>query len=600
MKKYKNRSEVPEKYKWDLSDFFEDENDFEESFQICQKQSEKLGEYVGCTKDAKRLYEFLKLEIETIALFENLYVYSYLINDQELGNSKSLERKNRTEILNVLLEKNISFFAPELLKLTKKEYEELFLGESKLHEFKHALDVLYRDKEHTLTENEEKIVSELTNSMNHFETISTTLLNSEHNYGKIKLDDGTEEVIATNNYRKLMRNKNVKIRKKVYKNLNEVISQYSTTSASLLNSYVGMNNAIAKIRNFESSWSQKLYDLNLTDKIFKVLVKAAENNLDVLHKYYKLRCRALGLKKLNMYDLHLELSNSDKEYTIEEAQEMVRNSVKVLGENYLEKYEKIIKNRYIDYCQYKGKCSGGYSFSTLTRNSRILMSFNHNFDSISTIAHEAGHNIHHQYISENNPLQYRETAIIMSEVTSLTNECLLSKYILENSNDLEEKKAGLENILRVITSNFYDAIREAKIEQEMYEEVLNGGVITKEFLDNKTYESLEKYLGDSVKLNDYVKNTWVTRSHYYMNFYLYNYAICICVAINVADKILNGDKDMLDKYEHFLTLGGDVWPIEAFKVLGVDLEDEEVYLNAIKYLDNLINEYNNILDMEVK
>ena len=107
---------------------------------------------------------------------------------------------------------------------------------------------------------------------------------------------------------------------------------------------------------------------------------------------------------------------------------------------------------------------------------------------------------------------------------------------------------------------------------------------------------LKKLYGSAVKLDKYAANSWITRSHYYMHFYLYSYSICISVATNVASKILAGDKHMLDNYYKFMKLGSDKWPIDAFKVLGVDLEDSAVYKNAIDYYDSLIDKYEEILN----
>ena len=86
--------------------------------------------------------------------------------------------------------------------------------------------------------------------MNKFEDMSSTMLNSEHDYGKVKID-GETVVIAPNNYRRLMKNKDVKVRKKIYKSFNKVLDQYSSSNAQYLNSYVSMNNSIAKIRKFK-------------------------------------------------------------------------------------------------------------------------------------------------------------------------------------------------------------------------------------------------------------------------------------------------------------------------------------------------------------
>ena len=599
MEKYISRKDVPDKYKWDLKDFYKNEKDFEENLKKTSELVEKLELYKGCTNNPEKLYEYLNFSLELIRSWENLYVYSYLIHDQELGVSSSIERKNKTLLLMNEIDKNNAFFIPELLKLNKDEYANLFKYK-KLNEYRIYLDDIFREKEHVLTENEEKIVSELVNSMNNFSDISSTLLNSNQNYGKIKLDDGTEEVIATNNFRKLTKNKNINIRKKVYNSYNKKIDEYSSINAMLLNSYVNMNNSIAKIRHFEDAWDKRLFNLNLSNKVFSSLVHATEKNLDSLKKYYNLRKKVLGLEKLNKYDMNLELAKSDKEYTIEESQALLLSVIEILGSDYKSHFKKIFDNKYIDYCQYKGKESGAYSFSTLDTDSRILMSFNGDLDSVSTIAHEGGHNVHHQYVKESNPIQYRSTPSIVAEVASLTNECLLSNYIVNNSNNKSEKLAGLENIIRVIVSNLFGAVREGKMEQDMYEYVHDGNTLTKDYLDNLSKNSLQKYYGNEVKLDKYAKNDWVNRSHYYMCFYLYSYAISISVATFVSSRILSGDKDMLNKYIEFLKTGSDKYPRETFLVLGVDIEDENVYTNAIKYFDELVDRFKKIyFDKEV-
>ena len=123
MKKYNNRNEVPEEYKWDLTPFFKNDDEWEKSYNKTSKLIDELKDYVECTKDANKLYEFLNKQMEAVELWEDLYVYAYLINDQELGVSESLIRKNKAEALEALLVGNTSFFAPELLSLEKQEYE---------------------------------------------------------------------------------------------------------------------------------------------------------------------------------------------------------------------------------------------------------------------------------------------------------------------------------------------------------------------------------------------------------------------------------------------------------------------------------------------
>lgn len=287
MQKYNSRKDVPDKYKWDLKEFYKDEKEFNEELTSVKNDLKKVSKFVGCTKKDTDLLAFLEFNLELERRLENLYVYSYLINDQELGKKESIERKSNIEKLVGEYNALTSFFNPELLKLSKEEYNALFNNKDLL-KYKNYLDLVYRDKDHILSESEEQIVSKLVTAMDHFDDISSTMLNSEHNYGKVKVDNETI-TIATNNCRSLMRNKNREVRKTVYNKFNKKIDEYSTTSASLLNSYVSMNNELASIRKYKSSWDEHLFGLNMDDKVFRALVNTVEENLPSLHKYYELR-----------------------------------------------------------------------------------------------------------------------------------------------------------------------------------------------------------------------------------------------------------------------------------------------------------------------
>lgn len=595
MEKYTSRKDVPEKYKWDLTSFFKDIDEFNKCYEETSKNVEELKSYVGCTKDANKLYEFLVKDINTVASVENIYVYSYLINDQELGISSSIERKNKAESLMNSYFMNISFFSPELLKLSKEEYDKLFEENESLKEFKSNLDDIYRMKEHILPEDKQNIVTALENAMNHFDDMSSTMLNSCHNYGVVH-KNGEEIVLSPTNYRKVMKESERVDRKDIREQYTKVLNQYGDMSAQFLDSFVKSCVAETKIKNYKTAWDSKLFELKLTNKVFEALVSATEDHLDVLQKYYDLYKKVYHYPKLYQYDLVLDLVKDNHEYSIEEAQEVILKALEPLGKDYLKLFKKVFDNRYIDYCQYKGKCSGGYSFGTLTNDSRILLSFNGDLDSVSTIAHEGGHNVHNQLIGLNNKLQNREKPSIVCEVASLTNECLLSSYLSENGKTKEEKLSGIDNILGVIVSNLFGAVREGKMEQDMYSHVEEGNSLTKEYMDKLTIDSLSKYYGNSVILDESSNTSWMTRSHFYNFFYLYSYAICISVASNVAKEILAGNKEMLDNYIKFLSTGSDVDTMETFKILGVDLESKDVYENAIKYFDELIDKFNKIYE----
>ena len=594
MKKYNSRSEVPEEYKWNLKDIFKDTSEYDKAFIELKNNIEKLSTYVGCTKDSNKLYEFLQLDNNTLALLYRINVYAFLINDQELGISENMDRMSKAEEQEAKYSNAVSFFSPELLELSKEEYESLFEND-KLNEFKYILDNIYRSKEHILPSDKEIIINELNISQPNYGNASATLLNKLNDYGTITID-GEEEKITQTNLRRLLKNENKDIRQEVRTKYNKVLDQYGDMSAILLNSYVKNNITTCKLHNFKDAWDEKLFNTKMPNEAYEALRTTVEENVDKLQKYFRVFKDTLKLDSLDMCDLNLEMVKLDNEYSIEEAQKLCLEAIKPLGEDYYNHFIKVFNNHYIDYAQYPGKCSGGYSAAGVDFDSRILLSYNYDLDSVSTIAHEGGHNVHHQYVNENNPIQYRDIGSLVSEVASLTNECLLSSYLAENGKDKKEKLKGIENILDVIVSNLFGAVREAKMEQDFYNYVNEGNNITKDYMNKLTSDSIDKYYGDIVNKDEFTGLSWIRRSHYYMDYYLYSYSICISIASYVASEILNGNKEMLDNYIKFLSTGTSIDNIEIFNTLGIDVTDKKVYEKAIEYFDSMLDKFVKLRD----
>ena len=589
MQKYKSRQEVPDKYKWDLTTIYPDLESYNKGYALTVSLINKLKSYEGCTSDPNKLYEFLECDNLTMAMLYKINVYAFLVNDQELGISENMDRMTKAEELETTYATVTSFFAPELLKLSNDEYNNLFKNE-KLNEYKAVLDDIYRSKEHVLPADKQTLINALNVTIPNYGNASATLLNKLHDYGTVTID-GEEEKITQTNLSRLLKNDNKAIRQEVREKYNKVLNQYADMSAILLNGYVKNNIANAKLHNFEDAWDAKLFNNKMPNEAYVALVSAVEENLDKLHKYFRIFKDTLKLDTLDMSDINLEMVKLDKEYSVEEAQELCLNAIKPLGEDYYNHFKKIFDNHYIDYMGYPGKCSGGYSASGLDFDSRILMSYNYDITSVSTIIHEGGHNVHHQYLTENNPIQYREISSLISEVASLTNECLLSSYLAENGSSKEEKLKGIENILDVIVSNLFGAVREGKMEQDFYNYVKDGNNITTEYMNKLTLDSINKYYGDVVNKDEYTGLSWTRRSHYYMDYYMYAYAICISIASYVASEILSGNKEMLDNYIKFLSTGSSIDNVDIYKVLGIDITDKNVYIKAINYFDSMLDKF---------
>lgn len=589
MKKYESRSEVEEQYKWDLSTFIKDEDEFNESIKFVKENLPKIDEYIGCTKDAKKLYEYICFDVSLGACLEKMDAYTFAKRDEDLANQE--EAKKRLDVGNLINEYNYktSFFIPEVLNLSNEEYNALFEYEE-LKKYKAYLDDIYRNKEHKLEEKEEQIVALMSKNIKNYSTLSSTILNSSNDYGSVNID-GEVITLTTTNYAQLLRKSDREKRKEIYLQFNKVIRQYANVLAMNLNYYVNENVSLAKIYHFKSAWDKKLFYLKLNDKVFTSLTNVVYKYNHVNEKLANLRKKVFELDELMPWDSALELAKNTREYEIEEVRDILVSALKPLGNDYIKHLEHVFDSRSIDYAQYKGKRSGAYSLSAFCcHDPKILMSFNGEFSDISTIAHESGHHVNHQYKFENNLDLYSQTSPMVGEVTSLTNEFLLSYYML-NSNDKNDQLVGLANIIELIDANIIGAVLEGNIERKMYDVVENGGSLTSDVLDSLSEKEYKNMFGDKPLKHEYVKNMWCRRNHFYMNFYLFSYAISASVALYVTKNIIDGNKEVLDKYMDFLKIGNDVDIIDAYKVLGIDIEDEKVYIEAMKFYDSLLDKF---------
>jgi oligoendopeptidase F len=117
---------------------------------------------------------------------------------------------------------------------------------------------------------------------------------------------------------------------------------------------------------------------------------------------------------------------------------------------------------------------------------------------------------------------------------------------------------------------------------------------------NKTYgDILKKYYGNDQGIciiDDLYTREWSFVPHFYYNFYVYQYATSFTASQALAEKVLSGDKTSLNKYLTFLSSGGSDYPINLLKAAGVDMTTDEPFNNAIKMMNQLMDEVEKIID----
>lgn len=592
---YKTREEIPEKYKWDLSGRYINLTEWDNDYEILKAEINIVEKYKDHLFDSpNNLFNGLEDKFKIEQRLMKLYCYVILILDENLENNDAIYRNSLSQNLFSTYNSLSSFYEPEILDNSDK-IKEFLINYPELKKYEKYLSNIIRNKAHILSSTEESLISDLSSVTSIFEQTNSTLLNSEFNYGTVIGDDGKEIEINSNNIRKLLKSKNRHLRKEVYYKVAKTRAQFKNTLANQLVSNMQFENKIAKIRNFNDVMDMTFFNEDIDIRVNETLYKSVNNNLSVFQKYLDFMKRALKVDELKAYDLNVNPFETKTEYTVEEMQQIIINSLSSLGENYINVLSMAFKDRWIDYFGYKGKTSVIYCLSNYGDNPVIMAHVHGSMEDVSTLAHELGHAVNSYFMNANNDYHTASHESIRAEIASLTNEVLLTEYIINNTDDKDVKKSLIFRMIDTIQNNLFDACLEGELENESYKLLAEGKSLTADSLGDMVMKLKEKYYGGKISLDQYSSYSWISRSHYFSPFYLYQYAVSICCACYIAKKIHNGEDNMLEKYLNFLTLGNQNNCVDSVKTLDIDLLDSKVYDEAIKYFDSLIDKLEDLM-----
>ena len=592
-KEEKIRSEIEDKYKWDLTPIYKTEDEWKKDYEEVKNEIEKVKDLKNTfLKDGKELYKFLVYDEGVSRKLEKLYYYAHLNYDSNTLDEKYKVMNNMVTDLFSRYDELSSYVTPEILKLDKEKLDSFYKDEAKLKDYKFNIDDIYRFKKHTLSEDQEKILSNLSKCLSNPEETYEALTDSDFDYDYITDEDGKEVKFNESNYSIFIKSKDRNVRKKAFEMLHEKYASYKRTITSTYKGEVETNVVTAKIRNYDSAIKASLYQDNIDESVYNNLIKVVNNNLDVLYKYYDVKKNILNLDELHMYDTYVNIiKESNKKYSFDEAKEIVINALSVLGDEYNSILNKAFEEKWIDIYHSKGKRSGAYSSGNYDVNPYVLLNYEGTLNDVSTLAHELGHSMHTYFSCHNNPYQYSSYRIFVAEVASTVNELLLANYMLKNSNNKEEKLTIINHILDLYKATLYRQTMFAEFEKITHEKRENGEVLTSDLLSDIYYNLVKKYFGDNVVCDDLIRFEWARIPHFYYNFYVYKYATGIAAASYIVDGILSKKEGALEKYIKFLKTGGSMYPIDELKIAGVDMNDENVILSAIKTFENYLNEF---------
>jgi oligoendopeptidase F len=597
VKKIPQRSEIPEKYKWRLQDIYPTDQKWEQDFSKVEALLPEAEKFKGhLAESGKMLLDCLALQDSMWIMFDPMYVYAYMKLDEDNRISKYQEMSDRAAALNSKISEAFSFIEPEVLSIPQQKLNQLMDQEKGLALYGHYLDNVLRNRDHTLSVEEEGLLAQAGPMARVPQTVFSMIDDADLKLGSITDEDGNVIELTKERYSKLMQSTDRRVRKEAMETYNQAWLAYLNTLGATLSGSIKTDIFFAKARHFNSTLEQSLFADNIPPEIFNNLIETVDANLGALHQYISLRKKFLKLDELHKYDLWVPLvPEARMEIPYDSAVAIVLEALKPLGKEYVSDLKKGFNSGWVDVYETEGKGSGAYSWGAYTTHPYMLLNYNGTLENLFTVAHEMGHNMHAFYSNRSQPYIYSGHSLFVAEVASTTNEMLLMDYMLKHARNEAEKLYLLNYYIEEIWGTFYTQVQFSEFERETHARAEAGDALSANSFREIYGDIYKKYMGPDLVVDSLDNLSGMRISHFYREFYVYKYATSLAAASAFSKKILSGDKQALEAYLGLLHAGESDYPIDLLKEAGVDMTSPEPVNAMVELFANLINNFQTLL-----
>ncbi len=581
--------------RWNLEDIYPSREEWSEALDEIGRSTETIRQFQGrLIEGSATLCACLDAYYRTVKSLYAASSYASMCYHEDMRVGETAEMESRAQLVGTDLSQAASFMEPEILSIGRAQVEAWLESSPELQEYRHALDDILRRQAHTLSAKEEELVASVGLIADAPETIYGMLANADLPWPTVKLSDGSEVRLDQSAFGKHRASVNREDRRLVFDEFFDVWRSYARTCGATLFSQVKRDVFYARVRKYPNSLALALDGNRIPEAVYHQLIAQARAHLPVLHRYFRLRKRLLGLEDLQYYDIYPPLVHSDRSYEIDEAKRLVIESVGPLGSEYVGVMTEGLNGRWMDVEPRPGKRSGAYmNGHVYDAHPYVLMNYQGTYDSVSTLAHEWGHALHSHLSNSAQTFANADYSIFTAEIASTYNEALLLDRVLKDADSDETRLFYLGRELEGLRGTFFRQAMFAEFELRIHEVVERGDTLSSDRFTAMYAGLLRDYHGHDdgvLTIDDDYTIEWAYIPHFYYNFYVYQYATSVAASSLLVERLRQDEPGAVEQYLALLASGGSEYPYEQLVDVGVDLASPEPYEALMRRMTGIMDE----------
>ncbi len=587
------RDQIPAAYRWDLTRIYADAEAWERDVARARDQLGELEAHKAAALDAPAvLRAVLELRDDVRWRVDKVAVYANQLLDQDTRDSAAAALKNRATALQTAYSKAAAWIEPALLALPEARLREWLAADAGLRVYTHYVDNVLRQRPHTLSQREEELLALAGGLAAAPEDAFQALRNSELPWPTMRDESGTEVVLSPARFDKFIRATDRRVRADAFRGAMGAYGAFRNTFAATLNGVVQRDLYYARARGFDTALDAVLFPDNLPTAVYENLVGTVNRHLPLLHRWARLRKELLGLDELHIWDTYQPLvSGATEQVPYDEAVRQIIAALQPLGPEYGRRMEEGFRSRWVDVYETQGKRPGGYSWGSYDTPPYILVNYNGTPRDRSILAHELGHSMHSLLTHTHQPKIYGDYSGTLAEVAAIFNEILLEEWLRQHAPSQAERLRLLNEQIDNLRGTVFRQVMFAEFEHAMHETARRGDALTAEKLGQLYVDTVHKYWGPELVRDPEHAPYWARIPHFYMNHYVFRYALAYCAAAALAERVLAGEPGALEAYLGFLKSGSSEYPLETLRRAGVDLTSPAPIEATMRRFERLVTEF---------
>lgn len=595
--KIRKRFEIPTEDTWAIEDLYATDEAWEQDLQNLVADKEALASYAGkLGQSGKTLYDYLSKMEQADVRASALANYAMRRSDVDTRDATYQAMTGKFMSVAVAIGAACSFETPEIMAISDEKLESFYKECPELTKYRRYLTDARRMKEHTLSPAEEKLLAAAGEMAQAPQSIYSMLTNADMKFPDALDSQGKAYPVSQGTFVLCQESADRVLRKNAYESLYHGYQAFRNTAAGLLNAQNKKLKFYADAKKYDSAFEAALDSTNVPTSVYLNLIETVHQNLDKMHRYVRLRKKLLGVDELHFYDIYTPLvADVDKKIPYAQAKQTIYDALAPMGEDYRKILKEGFENRWVDVYENEGKRSGAYSAGAMV-HPYVLMNYTGTLDSQFTLAHEMGHALHSYHSNKTQTPLDAGYVIFVAEVASTCNEALLMEYLLGKTTDKKERAYLINHFLEQFKGTLYRQTMFAEFELNIGKMVQEGKTLTPDVLCAEYRRLNEMYYGPDMVVDDEIAIEWARIPHFYLDYYVFQYATGYSAAIALSRRILSEGEPAVKDYIRFLSGGCSKSPIDLLKDAGVDMTSSAPVEQAINLFGELLDEMENLME----